>query len=317
MPVASNGMPRLGVIGAGGYATSTLLPALHKAGARVQMIASNSGVSGLHAQRKFGIAQATTDALALINDPALDAVIIATRHSSHAALTCAALKAGKSVFVEKPLALNRAELSEIEAVWRDARARARPPFLTVGFNRRFAPHVQAIEKALALRSEPAAFIMTVNAGALPADHWTQSVDEGGRIIGEACHFVDLLRYLAGSPITQADATGRGDTATLQLGFANCSMGTVHYLANGARSFPKERLEIFCGGSILVLDNFRKLTVHNWRGMKPMRLWRQNKGQAACVEAYLTACKSGGPSPIPFKDLLEVAGVTIDLAAQLR
>jgi predicted dehydrogenase len=143
------------------------------------------------------------------------------------------------------------------------------------------------------------------------------VDEGGRIIGEACHFVDLLRYLADSPITQADATGRGDTATLQLGFANGSMGTVHYLANGARSFPKERLEIFCGGSILVLDNFRKLTVHNWRGMNPMRLWRQNKGQAACVEAFLTACKSGGPSPIPFEDLLEVAGATIDLAAQLR
>jgi predicted dehydrogenase len=316
-PAPAIGQPRLGVIGAGSYATSTLLPALHKAGAQLQMIASNSGVSGLHAQRKFGIAQATTAALALINDPTVDAVMIATRHSSHAALACAALEAGKSVFVEKPLALNRTELSEIEAVWRDTRGLERPPLLTVGFNRRFAPHVRAISEALAGRSEPAVFIMTVNAGALPAGHWTQSAEEGGRIIGEACHFVDLLRHLAGSPITQASATGRGDTAALQLGFANRSIGTIHYLANGAHSFPKERLEVFCGGSILVLDNFRKLTAHNWRGIKPMRLWRQNKGQAACVEAFLAACKSGGPSPIPFADLLDVAGVTIDLAAQLR
>ncbi|MFC3220838.1 bi-domain-containing oxidoreductase [Tianweitania populi] len=315
--VPANGTPRIGFVGAGAYATSTLLPALKRAGARLDMVASNSGISGLHAQRKFGIARATTDASALIGDPDIDTVVIATRHSSHAALTCAALRAGKHVFVEKPLALSHAELSEIQESWRESRAFERPPLLTVGFNRRFAPHVIALNKALACRSEPPAFIMTVNAGALPPDHWTRSGEEGGRIVGEACHFVDLLRHLANSPISQATATGRGDTANLQLAFANGAIGTIHYLANGARSFPKERLEVFCGGSIVVLDNFRRLSAHNWRGIKPTRLWQQDKGQTSCVSAFLTAVQNGDPAPIPFEELAEVSAVTIDLAAQLR
>jgi len=293
------------------------LPALRKAGAHLEAIASNSGVSGLHAQRKFGITRALTDATALINDPALGAVIIATRHSSHAGLACAGLRAGKHVFVEKPLALSRAELNDIEEVWTETRTLERPPLLCVGFNRRFAPHVVAIRDALAARSEPAALIMTVNAGALPAGHWSQSLEEGGRIIGEACHFIDLLRHLAGHPMTQASATGRGDVATVQLAFANGSIGTIHYLANGARSFPKERLEVFCGGSILVLDNFRNLTAHRWRSIKPKRLWRQDKGQQACVAAFLQAVQAGSPSPIGFEELVEVSRVTIDLAEQLR
>lgn len=316
-PVPSNDLPRIGIIGAGAYAASTLLPALLKAGGRLEMVASNSGVSGLHAQRKFGIARATTDALGLIHDPAVDAVMIATRHSSHASLTCAALRCGKHVFVEKPLALTHSELNEIETAWQETRRLDRPPLLTVGFNRRFAPHGIAIRQALAARPEPAAFIMTVNAGALPAEHWTRNSDEGGRVLGEACHFVDLLRHLSDSPITQASATGRDDTAMLQLAFANGSIGTIHYLANGARSFPKERLDVFCGGSILVLDNFRKLTPYAWRGVKPSWLWRQDKGQTACVSAFLAAAKSGGPSPIPFEELMAVAGTTIDLSAQLR
>ncbi|MBS9719454.1 bi-domain-containing oxidoreductase [Tianweitania sp. BSSL-BM11] len=317
LPTPTTGAPRVGIIGAGAYATSTLLPALQKAGARLDMVASNSGISGLHVQRKFAIGRATTDAHALINDPQIDAVVIATRHSSHAALTCAALSAGKHVFVEKPLALDHAELSQIKDSWQNSRSLERHPLLTVGFNRRFAPHVVALKKALAARSEPAAFIMTVNAGALPRDHWTQSGDEGGRIIGEACHFVDLLRHLAGSSISQAVASGRGDTAHLQLAFQNGATGTIHYLANGARAFPKERLEVFCGGSILVLDNFRRLVAHNWRGIKPMRLWRQDKGQMACVHAFVTAAETGSPAPIPFEELIDVSAVTIDLAAQLR
>ena len=305
------------MIGAGAYAKRGLLPALQKAKADLEMVATRSGVSALHASRRFAIRRTSTDALALISDPQVDAVVIATRHASHSQLTQTALRAGKSVFVEKPLAVDHAQLCDIEQAWLASRSLAQPPKLTVGFNRRFAPQIAAIRSALATRNEPANFIMMVNAGSLARDHWSQADEEGGRIIGEACHFVDLLRFLAQSPIRFAQATGGSDTATLQLGFEDGGTGTIHYLANGARSFPKERLEVFCGGSILVLDNFRKLSVHNWRGVQPSRLWKQDKGQQACIAAFLGSLSPEGAPAIPFDDLLEVSRVTIDLADQLR
>ena len=194
----------------------------------------------------------------------------------------------------------------------------------VGFNRRFAPHVQKLKSLLASVQEPKSFIMTVNAGAIPAEHWTQDkAVGGGRIIGEGCHFIDLLRFLADAPIvsvqaiTMGQAPGmavRDDKVSINLGFANGSFGTVHYLANGHKSFPKERLEVFCAGRIVQMDNFRRMRAYGWPGFTKMNLWRQDKGQVACAAAFVDAIRKGGPSPIPFEELVEVTRVSFEVEA---
>jgi predicted dehydrogenase len=159
--------------------------------------------------------------------------------------------------------------------------------------------------------------MTVNAGAIPSDHWTQDREQGGgRLIGEACHFVDLLKFLADSAISEFDlvemASEDNDTLTVSLKFENGSIGAVHYFANGNKAYPKERLEIFSGGKILQLDNFRKLKGYGWAGFKSMNLFRQDKGQSACVEAFVQAIEEGKTSPIPFEEIAEVSRVCIKL-----
>ena len=194
------------------------------------------------------------------------------------------LERGKHVFVEKPLALTVDELAKIEQAYADAENK----LLMVGFNRRFAPQTVTIKKLLGTQSSTKSFIMTVNAGEIPHTHWTQDVDiGGGRIIGEACHFIDLLRYLAGAPIVtwqanavKTDAGRDDDKASIMLTFEDGSTGVIHYLANGHKSFPKERLEIFCNGKILQLDNFRKLTGYGWKNFTKQNLRKQDKGQEA-------------------------------------
>jgi predicted dehydrogenase len=250
-------------------------------------------------------------------DPTIDLVVIATRHDSHAPFVVQALQSGKPVFVEKPLCLRLGELTEIEAAYSQA-ATKHSPLVMVGFNRRFAPHVQRVKSLLAGVTGPKSFVMTVNAGSLPANHWTQDpAVGGGRIVGEACHFIDLLRFLAGSPIVSqarlAMESPTADTVTLQLGFADGSIGSVHYFANGTKAFPKERLEVFAQGRVLQLDNFRILRGFGWSGFKSMRLWRQDKGQTACAAACLRTVREAGEAPIPFSELLEVSRVTIELA----
>ena len=193
----------------------------------------------------------------------------------------------------------------------------------LGFNRRFSPHIVKMKEMLSSLDEPKSFIMTVNAGDIPADHWTQDREVGGgRIVGEACHFIDLLRHLAGCAITDHQAVSigrhpaiavRDDKTTITLSFADGSMGTIHYLANGHKSFPKERLEVFCVGRVLQLDNFRKLRGWGWNGFSKMNLWRQDKGQKACAAAFARAVQQGGPAPIPLEELLEVSRVTIEVA----
>ena len=249
-----------------------------------------------------------------------------TRHDSHARFVCQALQAGKHVFVEKPLALTREELQQIETVYADLQAKHAPPLLMVGFNRRFAPQVQKMKSLLASVQEPKSFVMTVNAGAIPPEHWTQDkAVGGGRIIGEGCHFIDLLRFLAGSPIVSIQAMMMGqvpgvlvrdDKVSFSLGFADGSFGTVHYLANGHKSFPKERLEVFCAGRILQLDNFRKLQGFGWPGFSKMNLWRQDKGNAACVAAFVDAIQNGGVAPISFDELVEATRVSFDIVEAL-
>ncbi len=318
-PAIGAGKAVLGFVGSGNYATSVLIPAFKEAGARLKVVASSGGVSGVHAGRKFGFEETTTDTESVFTDSQVNAVVITTRHDSHARLVCQALASGKHVFVEKPLALTTDELTEIESTYGSTRAGGNHPLLMVGFNRRFAPQTRKIKSLLESVKESKAFLMTVNAGAIPADHWTQDPSVGGgRILGEACHFIDLLRFLAGAPIARYSCTrmeGRTpDTATIQLTFADGSIGTIHYLANGSRSFPKERLEVFAAGRVLQLDNFRKLKGFGWAAFSSMNLWRQDKGQKACASAFLRAVEEGGAPPIGFEELMEVSRVAIAVAA---
>jgi len=196
----------------------------------------------------------------------------------------------------------------------------------VGFNRRFAPQVVRMHALLSTVVEPKTLVMTVNAGEIPADHWTQDTAVGGgRIVGEGCHFIDLLRHLVAAPIISARAAcvggGAGmavreDKATLMLEFADGSLGTIHYFANGSKAFPKERLEVFCAGRVLQLDNFRVLRSWGWPGFRSMRLWRQDKGQQACVAAFVGALRSGTSAPIALEEIVEVSRCSIELQAAL-
>ncbi len=318
----SEGAVTVGFIGSGLFATSTLIPAFAAASVRLKSIASAGGVTAFHSGRRFGFESVTTDSQTILDDAEINTVVIATQHDTHGTLVINALKAGKHVFVEKPLCITREELTEIEAAWRD-HALPSGHILTVGFNRRFAPNTIRLREILKNCSGPFSFIMTVNAGAIPREHWTQDLDfGGGRIIGEGCHFIDLLRYLAGSHIVSIETTFLGgtgdqplssDTASISIRFSNGSIGTVHYFSQGHKSFPKERLEVFCDGKVMQLDNFRNLTLYGIPGGKGDRLMSQDKGHRGLVHAFVEAIKSGKESPTPFEELCEVTDFTFRAA----
>jgi predicted dehydrogenase/threonine dehydrogenase-like Zn-dependent dehydrogenase len=305
---------RLGVIGAGGFASRVLIPAMKAGGAELGVLVSQGGVSATISGRRSGFAEASTDVEAVLADPAIDAIVVATRHDSHARLAEQALLAGKSAFVEKPLALTEEGLDGVQQAWTAAREAGKAPIVMVGFNRRFAPLAVKMRTLLDQLSEPKTLIATVNAGAIPAGHWTQDLEAGGgRIVGEACHFVDLMRYLVGAPIERVHAVRLGrpaggvadDKATIVVEFADGSHGTIHYFANGSKAFPKERIEAFGAGRVLQIDNFRTLRGWGWPGFSKAAS-RQDKGHAACAAAFVAALKSGQGSPIPFEELMEVS-----------
>ena len=308
-PRAARGRPTIGVIGAGAYASSVLVPALARTRARLVGVADADGASADHLARKFRFAHATTDSAALLADPAIECVVITTRHDSHAALSVAALEAGKHVFVEKPLAMSREQLGAIEAAEREAGDRQ----LMVGFNRRFSPLTEKMKELLAPRSAPACLVMTVNAGAIPREHWAQDpLVGGGRIIGEACHFIDLLAYLAGAPIERVAAFRVGgaedgvteDKTTIQLAFADGSVGTVHYFANGPKDLPKERLEVFFERKALQLDNFKRLRGYGFADFSKLALPSQDKGQRVQMARFVEGLAKG-ERLIPFAQLRNV------------
>lgn len=316
------GKANVAFLGAGNYAGRVLIPAFKEAGATLSTVVSGGGVSAVHFGKKYGISEAATDTAMVMHDLAIDTIVIGTRHNAHAAQVLAALKAGKHVFCEKPLCLTLDELDEIET-----EARARPEqHLMLGFNRRFAPQVVKMKELLSTVDTPKNFIMTVNAGDIPADHWTQDISEGGRrIIGEGCHFIDLLRHLAGTPIVEARAIALGehptqairdDKAVITLQFKDGSVGVINYLANGHKAVAKERLEIFAAGRVLQLDNFLRLTGHGWSGFKGMRQWKQDKGQSACAAAFVEAIKDGKPTPISLDEVIESSRVSIELGRSL-
>jgi predicted dehydrogenase/threonine dehydrogenase-like Zn-dependent dehydrogenase len=312
---APAGQPVVGFIGAGNYASRVLIPAFKAAGAKLQVIASSGGVSGVVHGRRAGFEDASSSASDVISHPVVNTVAIVTRHNTHARLTVDALRAGKHVFVEKPLALTAAEVDEVEEAWRGA-----DRLLMVGFNRRFSPLVRKLRQLLETVREPKAFVMVMNAGAISPEHWTQDAEiGGGRIIGEACHYIDLMRHLAGAEIVSVDARRMGahdavavteDKASITLGFADGSFGTIHYFANGSSAFPKERIEVFTAGRTLQLDNFLKLRGYGWPGFRTLSLLGQDKGQKECVAAFLRAVETGGQAPIPAAELFEVARASI-------
>ena len=328
-PYISSGScaPVVGFVGAGNYASRVLIPAFKEAGAQLHTLSTFGGVNSVVHGERNDFHKASTDTDAMLKDHEINTIAVVTQHNSHARFVSQALSEGKNVFVEKPLAINVEQLEEVKKAYASQLEEGKGARVMVGFNRRFAPQVQKMKELVSAVSEPKSFIMTMNAGSIPADHWTQDNEVGGgRIIGEACHLVDLMRYLAGSEIVSVQARRMGDSdavmvkedkAAIILGFADGSFGTVHYYANGAASFPKERVEIFTAGKTLQLDNFRKLKGFGWKGFTKMNLWQQDKGQKACAKAFLDAVSEGKPAPILAEEIFEVAQVSIDIAEQLR
>ncbi len=311
----------LGVLGAGLFANAVLLPAMKKVdGIQLVGIASAGGLHAQHSGKKFGFQYAASSDEAIIDDPKVNTVAILTRHDSHADLVVKALKAGKHVFVEKPLAVNN---SQLLAIIKQLKANSQS-LLTVGFNRRFAPLAQKLHASLANLSEPKHIHYRVNAGLIPLNHWTQDpILGGGRIIGEACHFIDFITFLVGAPPISVMAHAlpdagkyREDNVSMTFTFADGSLGVVDYLANGDKSFPKERVEVFCGGQVSVLDDFVALeTVRD--GRKSTAGGAQDKGHVAEWQAFVQAIRAGGVPPIPYEQLLGVTQATFAAVESLR
>jgi len=323
-PGVPEGPVRLGVIGAGNFATAVMLPAIQPLRNIERVgIASASGQSAAHAARKFGFRLACSDPVQLLNDPQINTVAILTRHHSHAVQTVAALQSGKHVFCEKPLALNMAELDTVRAALHSTPG---APLLMVGFNRRFAPLAIQLQRFLAGRQEPLAAHYRVNAGYLPASHWLHDPGQGGgRIIGEACHFVDFLAYLVGAPPQDVTAhalpeTGKyhQDNVVLTFRFPDGSLGVVSYLANGEKSFAKERVEVFCEGRAAALDDFRTLELaRDGRRQTVHARLRQDKGHRAAWQAFAAAIEAGSPPPISYAHLFGVTRATFAALEALR
>ncbi|MDB4058058.1 bi-domain-containing oxidoreductase [Candidatus Thioglobus sp.] len=318
--------PCVGFIGAGNYASRTLIPAFKEAGAVLDTLVTSGGISGVHHGKKNQFMTASTENSDLWNSDTINTVSIVTRHDAHAQQVINALNSGKNVFVEKPLALTLTELEEIDKFYHKANE-LNVVRLMVGFNRRYAPHVVKMKKLLESHRSPKSIIMTVNAGAIPGEHWVQdTLIGGGRIIGEGCHFIDLMRHLVGHKITDFTATIMGnvpgveireDKASITLSFEDGSFGTIHYLANGGSEFPKERVEVFCDNAVLQMDNYRVLTGYDWTGFKKMKLFKQDKGQKACAKAFIESIANGRECPIPYNEIMESSRVSIEIANLLR
>ncbi len=313
---------KLGVLGAGLYPNATLLPVI-KNNKDIELvgIASSGGLHAQHSGKKFGFQYATSSDDEIINDPNINTVAILTRHDSHADLVVKALKTGKNVFVEKPLAVDSKQLTAVTK----ALSTANHQLLTVGFNRRFSPLAQSLSSFLLHRTEPMHIHYRVNAGYIPLNHWTQDPAlGGGRIIGEGCHFIDFITFLVGAAPISVSAHAlsdngkyREDNVSMTFTFPDGSIGVVDYLANGDKSFPKERVEIFCGGQIAVLDDYRVLTTVKDGQKKEVKFAAQDKGWKNEMTAFAKSIREGGQPPIPYEQLIGVTKSTFAAVESLR
>ena len=316
------GTVRLGVLGAGLFANATLLPAIKNV-PEIELIgiASASGMHAQHSGKKFGFSYACSEDEQIIQDPGINTIAILTRHDTHADLVIRALQAGKHVFVEKPLALTLEELSCIDAQME----KTNPGFLMVGFNRRFAPLARELSRFLGKRSEAIYAHYRINAGYLPLNHWTQDpLIGGGRIIGEGCHFVDLITSVVGAcPVSvraQALPDGgkyRQDNVSMTFTFPDGSIGVVDYLASGDKSFAKEQVEVFCGGRVAVLNDYRSLELVENGSRKVIKsAFKQDKGHLGEMQA-MAASVQNGTVPIPYEQLRSVTAAMFAAVESIR
>ena len=308
----------ISLIGAGNYTAKTILPKISKNDVNFIGIGSENGMSGTLLGKKYGFKNSTTDIDNLINDPSSNTIFIATRHDTHSDFVIKALKANKNVFVEKPLCINFQQLKDIRKVYTEALKENKNLKLMVGFNRRFSTQIEKIKTLIRTSKEKASFIMTVNSGFLPKDHWTQDKNiGGGRIVGEACHFLDLISYLSDGNIESWSSVkmkaSTNDTLSISLKFDNGSIGCINYFSNGSMALPKERLEVFTGNKTLILDNFKKLKGFGWKNFKKLNLWNQDKGQNKCFQEFISSIKYNSPSPISFEDIFEVTKLSIEIS----
>jgi polar amino acid transport system substrate-binding protein len=313
---------RIGLVGAGAYARAVLLPQFKAAGAEFHTVATASGVTARDVGERYDFASLASGADAVIDDPSVNLVVVATRHDSHAEITRRALEADKHVFVEKPLALNEEELDRVV----EAASRSRAA-LVVGFNRRFSPHARAAREFFADRREPLSILYRVNAGRVARGHWMQSSQEGGgRIRGEVCHFVDLLQFWTNAPPTSVFAesirSGNGETVDddsifVTLRFADGSTGCIAYLAEGDRALAKERVEIFGAGRAFVIEDFRAATKYVGGREEKTKLRATDKGQAEQARAVCALVLAGKPSPVPLAELAATTRATFRILDSLR
>lgn len=311
----------IGIIGSGNFTKMTMLPALKGTGAAYKYIASQSGVSGNALAKKHGFSNSTTDYKQILNDSEVDLVLITTRHNVHASMTIDCLNAGKHVFVEKPLAINNEQLEQVVSTYS---ALNNKPTITVGFNRRFSPFIQKAKALLGNANNAINMIATMNAGFIPPEVWVHDLQVGGgRIIGEACHFIDLMTYLNGSKVVSISMSALGnqvventDNAIITLKFENGSQGVINYFANGNKAYSKERVEIYSQGRTLILDNFRRLEGFGFKGFSSMKS-KQDKGHKNQFDLLIQAIKNGGKALIPFDEIVNTSQASIAAIESLK
>jgi predicted dehydrogenase/threonine dehydrogenase-like Zn-dependent dehydrogenase len=306
----------VGIIGAGNFTKMTMLPALKKNNANLVSIASAAGVSGTSVAKKYGIAKSTTDYSEILKDDAVDVVLITTRHNQHATIAAETLRAGKHVFVEKPLALDNGQLEHIIEAYDGSKT------ITVGFNRRFSPHIAKIKQLVG--TSPMNVIATMNAGFIPPEVWVQDMQVGGgRIIGEACHYIDLITYLTGSKVKAVCMNAMGisphentDNASILLKYDNGSTGVINYFSNGAKSYSKERVEVYSQGRTAIMDNFRVTEGFGFKGFSKLKT-TINKGHEEQFKQLIERVKTGGEPLIPFDEIINTTRASFAAIESLK
>ncbi|MEM6769401.1 MAG: bi-domain-containing oxidoreductase [Bacteroidota bacterium] len=312
------GTGTMAIIGAGNFTKSTILPSLKKAGAPVKYITSAGGLSGTTAAKQFGVAQSATDNRLLLDVPEVDAILITTRHNAHARQVIAALEADKHVFVEKPLALTHGELDAIDAAYQKT-----DKTLTVGFNRRFSPFSQDLKKQLGDNPGPINVIATMNAGFIPADVWVHDMEVGGgRIIGEACHLIDLITFFTGSLVESVVMNAMGpnapentDNASILLRYSNGSQGVINYFANGSKAYSKERIEVYSQNRTAIIDNFRKSKYYGFKGSGMRK--GQDKGHAEQFRRFYHSLRDGGAAIVPYAEVMNASRAAVAAVESLK
>lgn len=315
----SAGRKSLGIIGAGNFTQSVILPSLKEAGAAISYIASSKGLSGTKLAQKYGITHSTSDYQSILSDDSVGGIIVTTRHNLHARICIEALKAGKDVFVEKPLALDEQELESIISTVDETGKN-----VTVGFNRRFSPHAQKIKELIGDGSVPISVIATMNAGFIEQDSWVQDLKVGGgRIIGEACHLVDLITYFTGSKISEVcmnamgkDPKENADTVSILLKYNNGALAVINYFANGSKSYDKERVEVYSQGKTLVLENFRITRGFGYKNFSKLKT-KQDKGHNNQFSMLAERMRDGGNPLIPFSEIVNTTRATFAAVESMK